>query len=64
MSPIGYAGILLSGVTDRASFNKGGSNADNGYEENTGSIVIVLIERPKDQTSNLEDVERVKGLKL
>ena len=51
-------------VTDRASFNKCGSNADDRYEENTGSIVIILIERPKNQAGNLEDVEGVKSLTL
>ena len=48
--------------TDRASLNKCGSDAHNRDEENTASVIVILVDRPKDQTRNLEDVKRMKSL--
>lgn len=35
---------------------------DEGHEDNGGSVVVVLFERPQDHTEELEDVERVEDL--
>ena len=48
----------------RFSFDQGSRNTENGYEENANGIVVVLVQRPKDETRNLEDIEGMKRLQL
>ena len=42
-------------------FDEGGGDADHRDEEDASSIVVVFVDGPKEQTSNLEDVERMEG---
>jgi hypothetical protein len=46
----------------RACFNKCSGNAKHGDEENACSVVVIFVDRPKDQTCYLEHVKRVKCL--
>lgn len=46
-------------TTHRTRLNQCSRDATNGHEEDTHCVVVVCIQRPENQASNLEDVERV-----
>jgi hypothetical protein len=46
----------------RAGFKQSCSNAHDGYEENTGGVVVVFVEGPENKTGNLKYIERMKCL--
>jgi hypothetical protein len=49
-------------ITYRASFDECGSYAHERYEENTGGVVVILINRPKYETSYLKNIKWVESL--
>ncbi len=53
---------MMKGETDRTRFNKCCSYAHNRDEKDAGSVVIILVYRPQQETCNLEDIEGVECL--
>ena len=49
-------------VTNRSSLNKSRSNTDDRDHEDTGSVIIVFVQGPQYEASDLKHIERMECL--